>query len=824
MGCPCKIYSRMIHPNGDKNPEIYFIGEAPGTQEFEEGIPFIGESGQLLRTAIRIVSKAIGRKFRFRINNSCLCPPFDKDGKIRTPTFAESMNCSRIHLYSDIAKYPPSKGIITLGKLAASVMLKENIKSMKRCVGTVYDFHGIKVYPFYHPSYIKRNGGTASILFKKLVDHIEHVLTGKKQITGKSTEIKLNYEYVVVDKPDEVEKVFNEEILARKYVCLDIETNGLAYKLPHIDVRCIGIAVDKRKAYVFPYSEMVKEYIVKLFKSETKILGQNIGFDAGFLCYKNNCKWPKIFTDTMLAGYLLNENQRRYNLLELYRRYLPEFAKYKKDAEGNVLHMNDKQLYEYNAADCVGELRLAEKLYKKLRKEKLLWLHNNIMIPALKVIYRKEQRGVRFDVPYMKKLDAFLAKRQRVIERNIRSKPDFIEFRKHYGSIKLTSSKDIREFFIEFKKYPVISESKKTKLPAMDVRTLEYYADNLECDIAKLLLRLRKIQKARSTYLSGLIPKLIGDIGYPTYNLTRTATGRLSSGGRTKGIDIKKAKTKLFQDDISISDFNIQNIPSRDKTLKNIVIAREGKVLIAADYDTSEIKCAAAYSKCPAMREFCNDKRKDFHTLVASEVFKVPYNEVSKELRTVAKSISFGVLYGMTKEGLAIRLGISVEEAERYINDYFERMPEVKEAIDNAIDHVRKYGFVANPFGRRRRFEYVNAEVEREAFNAVIQSFSSDLLLFALIKLDSLCERDDPETEPIYPLIDVHDSIILETYDHLATIEEAIEMLTYSMVKYPQENKVVRKALWNVRPSIDIKIGYKWGDMIDYKQFMEKYC
>ena len=823
MGCPCKIYNRMIPPEGSKNPEIYIVGEAPGKLENIEGVPFIGESGQLLRTAMRIVNKAIGRKFRYRINNSCLCSPKDKEGNIRTPTFAESMNCSRIHLYSDIAKHPPSKGIITLGKLAISAILGENIKSMKQCIGSVYEFHGIKVYPFYHPSYIKRNGGTSSLLFKKLIDHIEEVLTGKKQITKISTEVKLNYEYIVV-KDEEVDKIFEEEILNKKYICLDIETNGLAYKLNHIKTRCIGIAVDKRKAYVFLPSEKVNKNLDKLFRSETKILGQNIGFDIGFLCYKNGYKWPKILTDTMLAGYLLNENQRRYNLLELYRRYLPEFAEYKKKAEGNVLHMNDKQLYEYNAADCIGELRLAEKLYKKLRREKLLWLHDNIMIPALKVIHRKEQRGVRFDVPYMKKLDAFLAKKQRVIERNIRSQPDFIEFRKHYKTVKLTSPIDIRNFFIEFKKYPVVSTSKKTKFPAMDVKTLEYYADNLDCKIAKLLLKLRKIQKARSTYLSGLIPKLIGDIGYPTYNLTRTATGRLSSGGRTKGIDTNKAKIKLFQDDIAISDFNIQNIPSRDKTLKNIVIAREGRVLIAADYDTSEIKCAAAYSKCPAMREFCNDKKKDFHTLVASEVFKVPYNEVSKELRTIAKSISFGVLYGMTKEGLALRLGISVDEAERYINEYFERMPEVKEAIDRAIDNVRKYGYVVNPFGRRRRFEYLNAEVEREAFNAIIQSFSSDLLLFALIKLDSLCEREDPETEPIYPLIDVHDSIVVEAYDHPATIEEAIEMITYSMVKYPLENRVVRKALWGVRPSIDIKIGYKWGDMIDYKEFMQKYC
>ena len=282
-------------------------------------------------------------------------------------------------------------------------------------------------------------------------------------------------------------------------------------------------------------------------------------------------------------------------------------------------------------------------------------------------------------------------------------------------------------------KYPVISESKKTGNPSMDVKTLEYYAENKKSKVARLLLEYRKIQKARTTYLSGLLPKLIGDIGYPTYNLTRTATGRLSSGGRSKGIDLEKAKTKLFQDDVAISDFNIQNIPSKNKKLKNIVIARKGKVLIAADYDTSEIKCAAAYAKCPAMREFCNDPNKDFHTLVASEVFGVSYKNVTKDLREAAKTISFGLIYGMTSHGLAIRLGISEEQAIEYMHKYFSRMPEIKETIENTMEFVRKNGYVVNPFGRRRRFEYLNAEVEREAFNAIIQSFSSDLLLFAFI-------------------------------------------------------------------------------------------
>ena len=183
MGCPCKIYKNIVLPEGSTNPEIYFVGEAPGKMEDLEGVPFIGESGQLLRTAIRIVEKARGKKIRYRINNSCLCAPLDKNGNIRTPTFKESLNCSRIHLYTDIAKYRPSKGIITLGKAALSVLLGKNIKSIKECIGSIYDFHGIKIYPFYHPSYIKRNGGTYSLLFRKLVDHIEGIVLGTKTKT-----------------------------------------------------------------------------------------------------------------------------------------------------------------------------------------------------------------------------------------------------------------------------------------------------------------------------------------------------------------------------------------------------------------------------------------------------------------------------------------------------------------------------------------------------------------------------------------------------------------------------------------------------------------
>ena len=206
--------------------------------------------------------------------------------------------------------------------------------------------------------------------------------------------------------------------------------------------------------------------------------------------------------------------------------------------------------------------------------------------------------------------------------------------------------------------------------------------------------------------------------------------------------------------------------------------------------------------------------------MVASEVFEIPYNKVDNLTRFNAKAISFGLIYGLTIPGLANRLNTSESRAQDYMEKYFRRMPEVNTAIKNSIEHVRQFGYVVNPFGRRRRFDYVDPKVEREAFNAIIQSFSSDLLQLALIKFDNECEKLGDER--VYPLIDVHDNLLPEVENKKRTIDKAIELLNYCMVEAPLENKLVRNALWGVKPSITIEIGYKWGEMYPYDVFMEK--
>ncbi len=272
---------------------------------------------------------------------------------------------------------------------------------------------------------------------------------------------------------------------------------------------------------------------------------------------------------------------------------------------------------------------------------------------------------------------------------------------------------------------------------------LERLAEKYE--IARLILRYREIQKLQSTYIDGIRPLVTGGVVHTTYNQTMTTTGRLSSANP-----------------------NLQNIPVRTeagKELRKLFLAREGNLLVDADYSQIELRLLAHCSECKALIQAYNEGA-DIHAATASRVFGVPLGEVTPALRRRAKTINFGIIYGMSAFGLAKDLGCSTPEAQETINRYFASYPEVKEYMDENVRFAKENGFVKTIFGRKRFIPEIRSSNynirsfgERAAMNMPLQGSAADIIKIAMLNVARRIDRDGANAKMV---LQVHDELILD--------------------------------------------------------------
>jgi DNA polymerase-1 len=444
--------------------------------------------------------------------------------------------------------------------------------------------------------------------------------------------------------------------------------------------------------------------------------------------------------DTALAAYILNPATRDYGLNEVAARYLRVEVE-SVDAEAapqrqGKLDFSEGPNLEVAARRVEAIARLARRLEEELEARDELDLFLRFELPLVAVLARMEHAGIGVDRAYLEELGDDLRNRLGELERRIHEAAG--------EPFNINSTNQLREVLYLRLGLPVLKKT-STGAPSTDASVLEKLGESHP--IVSHLLQYRELEKLRSTYVDGYLPLITSEGRIHTrFNQMAATTGRLSSDTP-----------------------NLQNIPVRSetgKTIRRAFIPRPGWTFLVADYSQIELRVLAHMSQDPGLLEAFTSET-DIHTATAGRVFGVPLELVTPEMRRRAKTINFGLLYGMEAFGLADRMGISREDARIHIDQYFAQFPHVKEFMDGVVTQARNQGYTTTLFGRRRYLPELKSDNfrirqmgERMALNAPVQGTAADIIKRAMIDLDGeLIERKLATTL----LLQVHDELILES-------------------------------------------------------------
>lgn len=598
-------------------------------------------------------------------------------------------------------------------------------------------------------------------------------------------------DYRLVSSP-EFFRVFHNNLLSQKRFAFDLETTSLDTN----QARIVGLSFcwKEGEAWYLPllapsgepcldYEATLKSLRSVLEDPNVAKVNQNIKYDL-LVFRRHGIRVQGVSGDSMVADYLLRPGKGDHNQDAQALRYLNYRTIPISDLIGkgkNQLRMDSVPLGKisvYAGEDADIALRVTNLLETKLSHHNLKSLYDDVEIPLIDILTDMEATGIRIDVPLLKTLSRDIAGQIKGLEREI------VDLAGH--GFNLNSVPQLRRVLFSEQKLPVQGKT-TSDLASTDADSLKALAD-LGHDLPAKILSHRTLTKLQGTYVDKL-PKLVSPVTgrlHTSFNQTVTATGRLSS-----------------------SKPNLQNIPVRTEIgqkIRRAFIPADNWLLLKADYSQIELRVLAHFCGDEELRRAYREDR-DIHALVAAQVHQVPEDQVTAEMRRFAKTINFGVIYGMSAYGLASRLGITKEAAGRFIDAYFGNYPRVAEYQDNLLRDCRKQGFVTTLLGRRRYITGVRSwstykdrnKPEREAVNAQIQGSAADTLKTAMV---SVHRRLQTEKFRSRLLLTVHDELVFETPP-----EEKDALV--DLVKHEMENCLVLK----VPLRVDLAVGRNWLDV-----------
>ena len=717
----------------------------------------------------------------------------DKSDNIPGLPGVGSKTASRlINQYGSVENIIKNKNLIS-GKVGET--LKENIDQLKlsKILATIKEDLDLNINL---KNLIKKDTDDDKIvkIFKRLElnsllknelgknNHKENHAKDSKKIDTKN--------YNIITKENELLSII-EDIKKKKFFSFDLETSSLDY----MEAKIVGIsiALSDKKSYYIPighsstikYKQLSEKYVLDNLKpilqsEKLKKIGHNLKYDRNVLV-NYNINLVGIEHDSMLLSYVYDSTAIRHGLDNAAEKYLSHKTIHYEDVAGKgakQIPFADVDIdiaAEYACEDAVISLELYNYLWSKVSKDKnIVKVYSDIEMPLVPILSKIETNGVLIDSKALQKLSKDLDKELNEIESKC--------FKITNKEFNLNSPKQLQEILYDELKIPV-SKKTPTGKPSTDEDTLQFLAQTNE--LPKLILEYRSLNKLKTGYTDKLplqISKTSGRV-HTSYQQAITSTGRLSS-----------------------TDPNLQNIPiktSRGRKIRKTFIAQGEKRIFAADYSQIELRIMAHLSEDKNLLKAFKNKI-DIHSFTASEIFAIDIENVSTDDRRAAKAINFGLIYGMSAFGLTRQLGIPRNEAQAYLDTYFERYTGVKDYMDSTKELAKKNLFVETILGRKLHVATINdpnglrrKAAERAAINAPLQGSAADIIKKAMIDVDQWIGVNNPDIKMI---MQVHDELIFEVKKEFAVdaLNEIVNLMECSVkLKIPLIVDANQGTNWN---------------------------
>ena len=613
--------------------------------------------------------------------------------------------------------------------------------------------------------------------FNRYIDRFN--LENESNIEEKNLEDLFEYNEIYDDKEINkiIENIKKEKILFYYFEKVEenIQSNIIKKKIEFINI----YDQSKNKVYNIKFD---KQKFKEIFEDK-EILKCGHKIKEDYILLKQLDITPKnMMFDAEIAAYILNATSNSYSLEEIAIQYLKlDITKYSDESKKEVqtslfdntenIEENAKSNYKYAVYSYVlGKSRSI--LLDELKKIDSLDLFNNIEMPISEILADMQWEGMYVDEKELIKYGNNLKKHIEELR---------IDIYKLAGEeFNINSTKQLGTILFEKLQ---LKPSKKTKSGySTDVDALEKIKDSHP--IIEKILEYRQLVKLNSTYVEGMIPYINEKTGriHTFFHQTVTATGRLSS-----------------------TDPNLQNIPTRSelgKKLRKVFKPGPGKIFVDADYSQVELRILAHMSDDKTMIDAFNSDA-DIHTISASQVFKVPIEEVSKQLRSKAKAVNFGIVYGISEFGLAEQIDIKRNEAKQYIEQYLETYHGIRDYMTNIVEEAKRKGYVSTLFGRRRYIQELNSKNymvrkfgDRAAMNTPIQGTAADIMKIAMIKVYNELKNKNLKSKIV---LQIHDELLIET-----VIEEKEE------VKKILKECMESSAKMSVPLTVEVEEGKSW--------------
>lgn len=785
--------------SGPSDADIMIVGEAPGATEDEFNLPFVGRAGEYLRDHL-LVSARIPES-RVRFTNAVRCHP----PKNRNPTSRELRMC-RSYLEAEIRRIGP-KVIVGLGNVPLASLLSRFYKGAQEegtarkseaVVGGITAWRGKPIWlrefncwfiPTFHPSYCMRNVQRKSAYSSNLViKDLEkaYILSKKPRYTASILKT------VAVDSLKDALYLLQKMVDSRIFA-FDIETGVNANEPAKPFIIGCSFANCDTVGYYIPWSlveshktldRMLRSLLInnKLMK-----LMHNGAYEIRVLRFNGIPIWDRYF-DTMIAAHMVDENftKRLKDLTWVYTDfggYDTPLERYKAEhaIKADYAKIPYELLSKYGALDAVATWVIYEKTKAKLNEEHLLPLFSKVSMPVRRVMSDAEIVGIRVD-----------EERAELVKDSCRSAISRLEdaiYSCAGREFNISSPRQLQDVLYTSMGFRPLKETKTGY--STDKESIDYLSTQPNSDIAQYLSDLSYVKTMLKTHIKQALEfRWDSDSRiHANYNLTGTVTGRSSC-----------------------SNPSLQNVPA-DRLVRSIYTATPGNFLIEADLKSAELATIAAVSgESTFLEAFENGL--DPHSQTYRRIYDLPESyQPTKLERRKAKTINFGLVYGISEIGLSKNLGISVEEAQEFMTLYFERLSNVKRWMDRQKRLVRRQGYVVSMFNRKRRLPMGLSDsrsdigrAERQAMNAPIQSGAADYTYIGLIRLSRILKKLELGSKIVHT---VHDCGLVDTFpmEKNAVVEAFHEAFETPINAMP------------VNMKIDVELNRRWGEHNESRLF-----